>query len=468
MQNHQSQANPTETASKLRKTIIIIASLSCFNGPFLGSSITLALPSIGQEFHMGPVLLGWINTSFLLTVAPLMIPFGRLGDIRGRRAIFIGGVYILIVVLMLTAMSHSSSMILFYRAVQGLASAMIFSSVIPMVVAAVPLSERGYILGIVTAMTYLGISTGPFLGGIITHYFGWRYIFWFGFLLSLTLLFIAHLTLKSDRKEAKGEKFDVTGAMLLGCGLLATMYGFSTMPSVKAAFLVAAGILFLICFVLFEIKVTYPIVDVNLFRCNKAFAYSNLAALINYASTFAVTFLLSLYLQWVKAMTPQYAGLILVVQPVVQTLFSPLSGRMSDRIEPRFLASLGMTCTFIGLIMLIFLNAGSATPYVIICLMIHGLGFGLFSSPNTNAIMSSVEDHVYGVASATLSTMRQVGMTFSMGIVMMVMSILLGATDTMPAHPDGFIESMRISFAVFALMSLGGIFASMARGSIKK
>jgi MFS family permease len=249
---------------------------------------------------------------------------------------------------------------------------------------------------------------------------------------------------------------------------LAMMYGFSTMPSIRAAFLVAAGIICLICFVLFEIKVTYPIVDINLFRHNKVFAYSNLAALINYASTFAVTFLLSLYLQQVEAMTPQYAGLILVTQPVVQALFSPLTGRMSDRIEPRLLASWGMTCTFIGLIMLIFLDAGSALSYILICLMIHGFGFALFSSPNTNAVMGSVERHVYGVASATLSTMRQVGMTLSMGIVMMTMSMLLGTTDITPAHPREFIESMRISFAIFALLCLGGIFASMARGTVNK
>jgi len=468
MPHHKDQASITETASNRKRAAIIIASLSCFNNPFWGSSVTVALPSIGQEFQMGPVLLGWISTSFLLTVAPLMIPFGRLGDIHGRKTIFLGGVYILLGTLLLNATSHSGRMIIFYRAIQGIASAMMSSTVIPMVVAAVPLNERGHVLGIVTAMTYFGLSTGPFLGGIITHYLGWRFIFWFSILLSLVLLFIAHFMLEGDWKEAKGEKFDVTGAMLLGCGLLAMMYGFSTMPSIRAAFLVAAGILCLICFVLFEIKVTYPIVDINLFRHNNVFAYSNLAALINYASTFAVAFLLSLYLQQVKAMTPQYAGLILVTQPVVQALFSPLTGRMSDRIEPRLLASWGMTCTFIGLIMLIFLDAGFALSYILICLMIHGFGFALFSSPNTNAVMSSVERHVYGVASATLSTMRQVGMTLSMGIVMMTMSMLLGTTDITPAHPREFIESMRISFAIFALLCFGGIFASMARGTVNK
>ena len=468
MLHHQDQAGIMETTSNLKRAALIIASLSCFCVPFLGSSVNVALPSIGQEFRMGPVMLGWISTSFLLTVAPLIIPFGRLGDIHGRKMIFLGGVYILLGALLLNATSHSGSMIILSRAIQGLAAAMMFSTVIPMLVAAVPLNERGHVLGIVTAMTYFGLSTGPFLGGIITYYLGWRFIFWFNFPISLVLLFVAHFMLEGDWKEAKGEKFDVTGATLLGCGLLAMMYGFSTMPSISAAFLVAAGILCLICFVLFEIKMTYPIVDINLFRHNKVFAYSNLAALINYASTFAVTFLLNLYLQQVKAMTPRYVGLILVVQPAVQALFSPLTGRMSDRIEPRLLASWGMACTFIGLIMLIFLDAGSPLPYILICLMIQGFGFALFASPNTNAVMSSVERHVYGVASATLSTMRQMGMTFSMGIVMMTMSMLLSTKDIIPTHPREFIESMRISFAIFAFLCLGGIFASMARGTVNK
>lgn len=426
----------------------------------------MALPAIGEEFRMGPVLLGWISLSFLLAIVPFMIPFGRWGDLYDRKKIFMGGIFVLLAASLVIATAHSGGMIIACRALQGIASAMMFSTVMPILVSAVPLSERGHVLGIATASVYFGYSAGPFLGGIITHHLGWRFIFWLTALVSLALLWLTHFMLKGDEMDAPGEKFDLTGAILLGSGLLAAMYGFSTLPSVNSAILITAGILCIVFFVFFERRVIHPLVDTNLFINNSVFAFSNLAALINYAATFAVGFLLSLYLQKVKALTPQYAGLILITQPIVQALFSSMTGRLSDRIEPRLLASWGMAGTLLGLIMLVFLSADSPVYYIVICLIIHGFGFALFSSPNTNAVMSSVDRQRYGIASATLSTMRQVGMTFSMGIVMMAMSLLMGKADITPDNPGPFLDSMRISFSIFAAMCLGGIFASLARGNI--
>jgi MFS family permease len=286
--------------------------------------------------------------------------------------------------------------------------------------------------------------------------------------LSLVLLGVTHFTFAGDGKKAPGEKFDLIGAFLLGCGLLAIMYGFSSLPAISGTILIGAGMALIMLFVFFEMKTTQPIVNINLFRYNAVFAFSNLAALINYAATFAVTFLLSFYLQDIKALTPQFAGLILVAQPIVQAVCSPMVGRLSDRLEPRLLASWGMAFTLLGLIMLVFLKGKSTLLYVLICQMILGFGFGLFSAPNTNAVMSAVDRHVYGVASATLSTMRQLGMTFSMGIVMMSMSMLLGKAAITPGNHGQFLDSMRISFIIFSLMCCGGIFASLARGNIKR
>ena len=279
---------------------------------------------------------------------------------------------------------------------------------------------------------------------------------------------ITTLMLKGDWAEACGERFDLAGAVILGLGLFLTMYGFSTLPSINGAILIAVGILGILFFVFFEMRALHPIMDINLFRHNAVFAFSNLATLINYAATFAVSFLLSLYLQKVKSLTPQSTGLVLVAQPIVQALFSPMTGRLSDRIEPRLLASWGMAFTLLGLIMLVFLGVNTSVFYVVFCLVILGFGFALFSSPNTNAVMSSVGRQFYGVTSATLSTMRQIGMMFSMGIVMMSMSLLLGRSEITPDNPGQFSASMRISFGMFALMCFGGIFASLARGNINR
>jgi MFS family permease len=345
---------------------------------------------------------------------------------------------------------------------------MIFATMIPILISVVPTTERGRALGITTAAVYFGLSAGPFLGGFITQQLGWRFIFWLNLPLGLILLAVTFLLLKGDWAEAHGEKFDLAGSALLGISLIAAMYGFSTLPSLTSGLTALAGLIGIIFFVLFEKRVLHPIVNIDLFRRNTVFAFSNLAALISYAATFAVGFLLSLYLQKVKALSPQAAGLILVAQPFVQAVFSPLTGRLSDKHEPRTLASLGMIGTLLGLIMLAFL--GTATPlwYIVICLIILGLGFALFSSPNTNAIMSSVERPVYGVASATLSTMRQMGMMFSMGTVMMAISLLMGKADIGPDNTGQFLLSMRISFILFAVLSFGGIFASLARGKMNR
>jgi EmrB/QacA subfamily drug resistance transporter len=458
----------TETIRHPKRIAILVATLSSFIGPFLSSSLNVALPSIGHEFAMGPIFLGWINTSFLLAVATFIIPFGRLGDIYGRKKIFMGGLFVLLVASLLIAISHSSMMIIACRVLQGFASAMIFATVIPMLLSVIPGSERGHALGITTGSVYFGLSAGPFLGGIITQHLGWRFIFWLNIPLSLTLLMITTLMLKGDWAEACGERFDLAGAVILGLGLFLTMCGFSTLPSINGAILIAVGILGILFFVFFEMRTLHPIMDINLFRHNAVFAFSNLAALINYAATFAVSFLLSLYLQKVKSLTPQSTGLVLVAQPIVQALFSPMTGRLSDRIEPRLLASWGMAFTLFGLIMLVFLGVNTSVFYVVSCLVILGFGFALFSSPNTNAVMSSVGRQFYGVTSATLSTMRQIGMMFSMGIVMMSMSLLLGKSEITPDNPGQFPTGMRVSFGMFALLCFGGIFASLARGNINR
>lgn len=459
---------PQETNRTTQKAALIVATLSSFLGPFMSSSVNVALPSIGQEFFMGAVLLGWVNTAYLLAAATFLIPFGRLGDMYGRKRIYLWGVLVYTCSSVLIANSWSGTTIILFRVFQGFGSSMIFATGMPILISVYPVGERGKVLGITVAAVYLGLSVGPFLGGLITQHLGWRYIFWLNLPLGLILLNVIFLMLKGDWAEARGSKFDFAGSIILAVSLLLTMYGFSTLPSQYAMAMITIGLLGIIIFIVFELRIQTPVMDINLFRHNTVFAFSNLAALINYAATFAVGFLLSLYLQRIRGLSPQEAGLVLISQPIVQAIFSPMAGRLSDRTEPRTVASLGMALTLIGLVMLISLNAVSSMLYVIVCLMVLGFGFALFSSPNTNAIMSSVERRFFGVAGAMVSTMRQIGMMLSMGIVMMILALLLGDSAIGPANRDQFVRSMKITFSVFAVMCFGGIFASLARGKLNK
>ncbi|MCP4580133.1 MAG: MFS transporter [candidate division Zixibacteria bacterium] len=434
----------------------------------MSSSVNVALPSIGREFAMGVVLLGWVNSAFLLSAATFSIPFGRLGDIYGRKKVFMTGVFTFTISSVMIALAPSALIIIIFRVFQGVGASMIFATGMAILISVFPVGERGKVLGITVAAVYLGLSSGPFFGGIITQHLGWRYIFWMNLPLGILLLSVIFLMLKGEWAEAKGMKFDLAGSLILGVSLLSVMYGFSKLPSFFAGGLIALGLIGLTIFIFYESRTEAPVLDIDLFRHNMVFAFSSLAALINYSATFGVSFLLSLYLQKIRDLSPQEAGLILVSQPIVQAIFSPIAGRLSDRIEPRTVASLGMTVTLIGLILLTFINAEITITYIIGCLMFLGFGFALFSSPNTNAIMSSVERRFYGVASAMVGTARQVGMMLSMGIVMMIMALLLGQADIVPENQALFVRSIRIAFIVFAIMCFGGIFASLARGKMNR
>jgi MFS family permease len=273
--------------------------------------------------------------------------------------------------------------------------------------------------------------------------------------------------IKGEWAEAKGEKFDFIGSMIYGIALIALMYGFSLLPEISGAVLTAVGILGLFAFIKWESRTKSPMLNIDIFRNNNIFVFSNMANLINYCATNAVVFLMSLYLQYIKALTPEQAGLILVAQPAMLVIFSPITGILSDRIEPRIVASSGMALTFIGLLVFSFLAETTSSVLIVAVLMIMGLGAALFITPNNNAIMGSVLPKYYAVASSTAATMRQVGQTLSLGITMIVMTIVIGRVAITPEHYPAFLTSTKIAFGIFAILCFGGIFFSLFRGKTR-
>jgi len=450
-----------------KKVVLLVATLGSFLTAFMGSSVNIALPSIGKEFTLDAILLSWVATSYILAAAVSLVPFGRIADIRGRKRIFTYGILIFTVSSFLTAISTSAGMLISFRILQGIGGAMIFGTGVAILTSVFPVGERGRALGINVTAVYLGLSLGPFVGGFLTQHLGWRSIFLVNVPLGLIIIASVFWKLKGEWAEAKGEKFDFGGSIIYGLALVAIMYGLSLLPTMSGVWAIIIGILGILTFIRWEMKVGSPVLHMNLFKNNTVFAFSNLAALINYSATFAVTFLLSLYLQYTKGLSPQNAGLILVSMPAVQALFSPLAGRLSDRIEPRIIASVGMGLTTIGLGLLTFLDQNTAIAFILASLIVLGFGFALFSSPNTNAVMSSVEAKSYGVASATVATMRQIGMMLSMGIAMLIFAIYIGRVEITPEYYPVFVKSLKIAFVIFTALCFGGIFASLARGKMR-
>jgi EmrB/QacA subfamily drug resistance transporter len=450
-----------------KQTALLVSCLASFLTPFMGSSLNVALPSIAQAFTMSAVALSWVPTSYLLASSALLVPFGRLADIVGRRRVFLIGIVLYTVSSLFCAVASSTEELIAARILQGISAALMFGMSIAILTSAFPPNERGKALGINSAAVYIGLSVGPFAGGLLTEQLGWRSVFWVNVPLGILMIILVLAQLKEEWSESRGDQFDMKGSILYCAALTALMYGFSLLPDVTGAGLVAAGVAGLVLFIRLELRTGSPVLDVRLFRENKAFAFSNLAAFINYSATFAVTFLLSLYLSYVRGLTPQQTGLILVVQPVIMAIFSPLAGKLSDRIEPRIVASIGMAVIVVGLAFLACLEA--TTPFwgIGCALGLLGFGFGLFSSPNTNAVMSSVEKRIYGVAAGMLATMRMTGQTISLGIAMIIFAVSIGNVQITPEYYPQFLKSVRIAFGVFAVMCVLGVFSSLARGNVR-
>ncbi len=450
-----------ENYSEYKTPALIIAIISSFLTPFMSSAVNIALPAIGGEFITDAILLSWIPTSFLLAAAIFAVPFGRISDIYGMKKVFTYGMIIFTFSSLLCALAFSAQSLILFRVIQGIGTAMVFVTGLAIVTSVYPPQERGKAIGFTIGAVYVGLSMGPALGGIMTQFLGWRSLFYLVIPFGILVLAITFWKLKGEWAAALGEKFDVPGTVLYSIALLMFMLGFSILPDLIAFILILIGIMGLAAFVLLELKVKVPVFDMKLFK-NSMFAFSSLAALINYMATFAVVFFLSLYLQYIKDLDPQIAGLILIAQPVIMAILAPFAGRLSDKYEPRIIATIGMALTTLGLFIFSFINNNTDITYIIIGLLLLGAGFGLFSSPNTNAIMGSVGRRFLGVASATVSTMRLIGQTLSMGIAILIFSLLIGRVVIAPDSYDELLSSIQIAFMIFTVLCFIGIFASVA------
>ena len=457
----------TESGHASRRLILFAIIITSFINPFLGAAINVALPAISEEFSMGAIGISWVSMAFLLSSAVFLVPLGKLADIKGRKRVFLAGNIVIAASSILCALSGTGDVLILFRAIQGIGSAMVFGTGMALITSVYPPNERGKAIGFAVTAVYIGLSLAPFLGGLLTQYLGWRTIFYVTVPIELVVIWVTWRHIKAEWADARGEKFDLSGSLIYLLSMSAFMFGFSRLPELTAIFLTAGGLGGLVIFSIMEMRITSPIFNIRLFASNRLFAFSNLAALINYATTAAITFLLSLYLQYIKGLSPRDAGMILITQPVLMALVASISGRLSDKYDPRILASTGMGVIVAGLVMLTFLSADTALTRLLVILALVGFGFGLFSSPNTNAIMGSVDRSYLGVASATVGTMRLTGQMISMGIATLILQLFIGNQTISDANSAAFMNSMKTIFAVFVVLCVFGIFSSLARGKAK-
>jgi EmrB/QacA subfamily drug resistance transporter len=459
-----------------RRAVLIVTTVSSFLTPFMGSSVLVALPAIGGEFGMSAASLPWIAQAYLLATAAVILPLGRLADIGGRNRLFRAGLVLFTLVSILMAAAPSAAVLIACRAIQGAGSAMIFCAGLPILLAVYPPEERGKVLGINVAAVYLGLSLGPVLGGLLVQHAGWRSLFGFTAALGAGTLWLAFAKLRGEWAPARGEPYDAAGAALYGAGILALGLSFALLPrgTIEGAAgaggwgLLAAGAAALAAFARRSLRAAHPLVDLKLFRGNPVFVFSNLAALIHYAATAAVGLLLSLYLQHVRGLPPQEAGLVLLAQPALMTLFSPLAGRLSDRLQPRVVASVGMAAAAVMLGAFAFVTAETPAWAIAAGLAALGVGYAFFSAPNSNAVLGAAPPDAHGVASAILSTMRLAGHVLSLGAATLILGLHLGDAPLRPENRPQLLDALHTAFPLLAAICVLGVIASCVRGNVKR
>ena len=450
--------------------------------PFDSTIVSVSLPSIAQGLKMSYESVIWVPTVYLVALTVLLLSMGRLSDSRGRKPIFISGFTVFVTASFFCANASSGAELILFRAVQGAGAAFMGSTSTAIVTDAFPSKERGKALGINTMSVYVGLSVGPSLGGFLTFAYGWRSIFYVNVPIGLLVIVLSLALLKESRGAGPERGFDLLGAGSFSAGLVALLVGLTLGDSMGWGSPFILGSLFaggalLVSFAFIEWRRgERAMLDLSLFTGNRLFAAANISALLNYTSYFGVSFFISFYLQRVLGYDPLRTGLVLLVMPVVMALLSPASGWLSDRFGSRGFSSLGMALIAVGLLVLSTLSVSSPASLVIAGLLVMGVGMGLFSSPNTSAVMGSVQRDRLGVASGILATMRFSGQSLSLALMGAVVataastgvlsSLFTGVgVSQLSVAAGSFVEGMRRAFLASAAISAVGVFTSLQRGS---
>jgi EmrB/QacA subfamily drug resistance transporter len=449
-----------------KRAILIITAIGGFLAPFMASSINIALPFISKEFSLTAKEIGWVATTYLLTATVFLVPFGKIADMVGRRKIYSYGIGIFMAGSFMATFMPNANLFFLSRIIQGIGASMVFSTGIAMVTLAFPPEKRGKVLGINVSATYLGLTSGPVLGGILTHYMGWKSIFYANGILCFIVLLLVLIKVTPEKNTHPKQHLDKIGSVLYGVSIGCIMYGFADLTALINLLLFIGGCISLAAFMIYESRIENPVMHTDLLLKNRVFAFSNLAALVSYSATFGVGFLISLYLQYAKGLKPHEAGFLMITQPVIMVLMSPVTGKLSDRVEPRILSSAGIGITIAGLFCLSIIHSDTSLLQILGAMFLLGCGYALFLTPNSNAVMGSVDKSHYGVASAILGTIRLLGQVFSMGIVMMVLSINIGNSTIDQSNINDFVPQIHSILRIFIVLSIIGIILSLNRGKV--
>ncbi|SDK49877.1 Major Facilitator Superfamily protein [Maridesulfovibrio ferrireducens] len=444
-----------------KKGVILAVSVTQFTMPFMFSAVGIALPAIGREFGASGLDLSLIESIYIGGVAALLLPFGRFSDMHGRQPVFRLGVLLYAIFTLLLGFSQDINTVILLRLGQGISGALAIATNMALLTDCVPLKERGRAMGLAVAAVYVGLSVGPYLGGLIATHLGWRWIFYMGTIPLGISYIVAHRSL-NGKFRSSDEKFDYAGSAVVIFSVAALVFGGTSLNAGwPGVVMLLSGVVGFTVFIFMQDRTEFPLVDLVLFKERRDFSDAALVQFISYAGTFGIVFLFSLYLQSVKAMTPHQAGVVLVVQPIVQAVLSPLVGRLSDNFYPRIIAMAGMIVCTIGSIMGAAVGPETSLAYLYTMFVVLGVGFALFSSPNMIIMMGSVPPSRFGFASAITGGLRTLGMVASMVIIAIFISIYMGDTLVSPESAVSYMKVMHYSLITLSGLCVLGVIISI-------
>lgn len=463
-----------ELSNSRRLGALLVASVAAFMGTLDGSIVNLALPSIARSLNAGLGYLILVPTTYLIVLASLQTTFGRLADVKGRVKIFNLGVVVFTAASLLAGLSQDILQLILFRVIQGVGAAIMTATSTAIVAEAYPPSKRGAAIGVNTMAVYIGLTVGPVLGGFLVQAFGWRSIFLVNLPIGGLVLLLSVCWLRGLGRSVAQRSFDLAGSATLTIFLATLLLILSQedlgLNSMQAATLALVSMSSLGAFVYIERRVGEPLMDLHLFTSNRLFSAGNITALLNYSTTAGTVLLISIHLQFILGFTPSEAGLIILTQPLVMVVVAPIAGWLSDRVEARTLSSIGMLIRTLGLLFLAFYDAALSSSFIAVPLFILGLGNGIFSSPNTNSILSSVSRERYGLASGTVGTMRTMGQSLGIAVMGSIVSLMMppGTFTQLSSDASGlatfFVNGARSAFLVASILSGVGVFTSLIRG----
>ncbi len=442
--------------------MLLAVGIGTFMSALDGSVVNTVLPVIKQTFNSQVATIEWVVVVYLLVVSGLLLTFGRLGDLRGQRRVYLLGFVIFIAGSALCGRAATAELLVFFRGLQALGAAMLFANSPAILTKTFPAEMRGQALGLQATMTYLGLTVGPSLGGWLTDLFTWRSVFYINVPVGLIALTLSWINVPRDVPENRGERFDQAGALLFVAGLVSLLlalnegaeWGWGS-PAIIG--LVAGALVLLAIFVWWENRVPSPMLDLSLFK-RPVFSAATVSAIGNYIALYSVLFLLPFYLLQGRNLDPAQTGLLLTAQPLVMAIAAPISGTLSDRIGSRLPATLGMLILAGGLFMLSRIGPQSPLTVVVVGLAICGLGTGIFVSPNNSALMGSAPRERQGIAAGMLATARNVGMVLGIGLSGAIL------TTSLTSGSSGLFQAMHAGFLTAMAVSIGAAIASATRG----